>query len=264
LRNFLFDPPAGQDLAAINIERGRDLGLGTLNETRHALGLPEYTSFEQITDDQGTVQALKDAFGSVDKVDLWTGGLSERHMTDAMIGSTFGAIIAMQFENLRDGDSFYFENQLDARTVNQLEHTTLADIIERDTDTQHMQDDAFVFYNRHSGTAGGVASEDPDAHQLVIGSNGTDTLIGGPQADVLVAGKGHQTMTGNAGADTFVFDKGATSATITDFKPGVDHLEFDSADRLDFHDVHIGPITAIPYWMSAPITSCWLESVQTN
>jgi Ca2+-binding RTX toxin-like protein len=239
LRNFLFDPPAGQDLAAINIERGRDLGLGTLNETRHALGLPEYTSFEQITDDQGTVQALKDAFGSVDKVDLWTGGLSERHMTDAMIGSTFGAIIAMQFENLRDGDRFYFENQLDARTVNQIEHTTLADIIERDTDTQHMQDDAFVFYNRHSGTAGGVASEDPDAHQLVIGSNGTDTLIGGPQADVLVAGNGHQTMTGNAGADTFVFDKGATSATITDFKPGVDHLEFDSAGRLDFHDVHV-------------------------
>jgi peroxidase len=40
LRNFLFDPPAGQDLAAINIERGHDLGLGTLNETRGALGLP--------------------------------------------------------------------------------------------------------------------------------------------------------------------------------------------------------------------------------
>ena len=39
LRNFLFDPPVGMDLAAINIQRGRDLGLGTLNETRKDLGL---------------------------------------------------------------------------------------------------------------------------------------------------------------------------------------------------------------------------------
>jgi predicted transposase YbfD/YdcC len=59
LRNFLFDPPAGMDLAAINIQRGHDLGLGTLNETREALGLTSYTSFEQITDDAGTVAALK-------------------------------------------------------------------------------------------------------------------------------------------------------------------------------------------------------------
>ena len=38
LRNFLFDPPDGMDLAAINIERGRDLGLGTLNELAKHLG----------------------------------------------------------------------------------------------------------------------------------------------------------------------------------------------------------------------------------
>ena len=36
--------------------------------------------------------------------------------------------------------------------------------------------DAFVFYDRHSGTAGGIDSEHPDAQQLVIGSNGADTI----------------------------------------------------------------------------------------
>ena len=39
LRNFLFDPPVGIDLAAINIQRGRDLGLPHLNEMREALHL---------------------------------------------------------------------------------------------------------------------------------------------------------------------------------------------------------------------------------
>src|SRR5262249_9817586 len=97
LRNFLFDPPDGQDLAAIDVQRGRDLGLGTLNQTRQALGLKPYTSFNQITSDPGTLQALKQAYGSVDKVDLFTGGLSETHLPGAMVGQTFGAIIARQF-----------------------------------------------------------------------------------------------------------------------------------------------------------------------
>ena len=96
----------------------------------------------------------------------------------------------------------------------------------------------FVTYSRHTGLAGGVASEDPDARQLVIGSNGNDTLIGGPQGDYLFAGTGKQTLTGLAGADRFVFDLGATRATITDFEAGIDKLVFKHAGNLDWHDVH--------------------------
>ncbi len=59
LRNFLIDPPAGIDLAAINIQRGHDLGLGTLNQTREALGLKPYTSFDQISSDPQTAAALE-------------------------------------------------------------------------------------------------------------------------------------------------------------------------------------------------------------
>src|SRR6185312_9528009 len=54
LRNLLFDPPDGLDLAAINIQRGHDLGLGTLNQTRVALGLTPYTSFDQVSSDPET------------------------------------------------------------------------------------------------------------------------------------------------------------------------------------------------------------------
>jgi hypothetical protein len=240
LRNFLSDPPVSMDLAAINIQRSRDIGLGKLNETREALGLTPYTDFAQITDDPETLAGLQAAYGNVNNVGLWTGGLSERHVDGAMIGETFYVIIKMQFEALRDGDRLYFENQgFDAKTLALIKSTTLADIILRNTDTQHIQDDVFVTYTRHTGEKGGVESEDPDARQLVIGANGKDVLVGGPQGDYLFAGTGRQTMTGLEGADRFVFDLGHTRAKITDFEPGLDTLVFRNAGDLDWHDVRI-------------------------
>ena len=240
LRNFLIDPPVILDLAAINIQRARDLGLGTLNQTRVALGLDPYTDFSQITSDPETLAGLQAAYGNVNNVGLWTGGLSENHAPGALVGETFQTILAMQFEALRDGDRFWFENQgFDAKTLQQIEGTMLADIILRNTDTQHIQDDVFVFYTRHTGTKGGVESEDPDARQLVIGSDGKDTLVGGPQGDYLFAGTGKQTLTGLDGADKFVFNQGATQAKITDFEPGTDKLMFEDAGCLDWRDVDI-------------------------
>ncbi len=237
LRNFLFDPPVAMDLAAINIQRGRDLGLGTLNQTRIALGLAPYTAFEQITDDPGTVAALRTAFDSVDQVDLWTGGLSEQHAPGALVGETFGRISALQFASLRDGDRLWYENQgFDGETLHEIGHTTLADIIRRNTDTEHIQDDVFVFYSRHSGVAEGVEAEDIDARQLVIGTDGMDALVGGAADDILYAGRGSQLMTGGAGADRFVVGAG-TEAIITDFTPGEDRLEF--AGDVSIRDVRL-------------------------
>jgi peroxidase len=240
LRNFLVDPPDGMDLAAINIERGRDLGLGTLNETRVALGFKAYTSFDQLTSDPATAANFAQAYGTIDKVDLWAGGLAEDHAPGAFVGETFQKIIADQFEALRDGDRLWFQNQgFDAQTLKEIESTTLSDLILRDTDTTDVQSDAFVFVERHSGTAAGVTGDHPDAPQLVIGSDGTDTLVGGPLADILVAGKGQDTMTGLAGNDDFRFDGLGHRALITDFQPGHDKLEFDGVGRKGFGDVDI-------------------------
>ena len=250
LRSLLNDPPDAIDLATTNIQRAHDLGLGTLNETRVALGLEPYTGFDQITSDPTTAAALKLAYGTVDQVDLWTGGLAEDHSPGAAIGSTFGTIIADQFTALRDGDRYYFENQgFDSQTLHTIENTTLADIIQRDTNTPSIQADVFVSTERHSGTSGGVdptgADAAPGQAQLVIGSKGNDTLSGGSLSDTLVAAPGHMTMTGGAGDDTFVFNKDQPSswssrqrhqdhganlntATITDFAPDQDKLQIDA------------------------------------
>jgi peroxidase len=152
LRNFLLDGPTRLDLAAINIQRGRDMGLGTLNETREALGLTPYTSFDQVTSDPETAAALEQVYGSVDAIDLWVGGLAEDHAEGAVMGATFGEIIGDQFTALRDGDRYYFENQnFDRQTLKEIKGTTLSDVILRNTDTTAMQDDAFVATQRHSG-----------------------------------------------------------------------------------------------------------------
>jgi hypothetical protein len=136
LRNFLFDPPVGMDLAVANVQRGRDFGLPTLNQTRAALGLDPYTDFAQVTGDAATVAALHSVFASVDDIDLWTGGLSEGLAPGAFVGPTFAAIMTLQFTALRDGDRLWYQNQgFDAATLAEIERTTLADIILRNTDT---------------------------------------------------------------------------------------------------------------------------------
>ena len=219
LRNFLADPPAGMDLAAINIQRGHDLGLGTLNETREALHLTPYTSLEQLTSDTGTLAGLKATFNDdINQVDLWTGGLAENHMPGAMIGQTFGTIIAHQFEALRDGDQFYYEKALDPAELAMVKNTSLSDIIERDTDTDVMQADAFLTAERH---ASDVKAADPNAPQLIIGTAARDNIQGGPADDTLVASGNVQNVTGGGGNDTFVFDFGQSTTTVVhDFHAG--------------------------------------------
>lgn len=240
LRNFLANPPDGMDLAAINIQRGRDLGLGTLNETRVALGMKAYTKFEQITSDAATLADLKTVYGTVDKVELWIGGLAEKHASGAFVGQTFQAIIARQFTALRDGDRLWWQNQgFDAQTAAQIGKTTLADLIRLNTDTKQIQPDVFVYYDRHSGTLGGVAADTPASPQFIVGSAGADTLTGGTAADILVPAAGTPRLTGGAAADTFVFSTTGINAVITDFVPGTDRIVFSLPGVASIRDVTI-------------------------
>ena len=135
VRNFLFGPPGagGFDLAALNIQRGRDHGLPGYNQARADFGLPRVTSFAQITSDR-TVQAkLASVYDSPDQVDLWVGGLAENHLPGAMVGPTFFMILRDQFERLRDGDRFWYESYLPADLVQMVRGQTLARIIRRNT-----------------------------------------------------------------------------------------------------------------------------------
>jgi hypothetical protein len=88
---------------------------------------------------------LETVYGDVDAVDLFIGGLAEKHARAAQVGPTFQAIIARQFEALGSGDRFYRQNQpFDRTTAYMIGNTTLAAIIPRDTDTTTLQANVFL------------------------------------------------------------------------------------------------------------------------
>jgi len=157
VRSFLFTNlgDAGHDLAALNIQRGRDHGLASYAEARIAHKLPPVSAFSQITSDLAVQNALKAAYGTVDKVELWVGGLAEAHLPGSSVGPLFAAILKDQFTRLRSGDRFWYENPgvLSQAHAAEVEKTLLSDIIKRNTNLQNLQPLVFMFETSVAGVA---------------------------------------------------------------------------------------------------------------
>src|SRR5262249_49362677 len=151
VRNFLFGPPGsgGLDLPSMNIQRGRDEGLPDYNTARTDFGLPRITSFAQITSNaslQAALQATWQAtYGSVDNIDPWVGGLCEDHLPGAAVGPFFAAVLKNQFTRTRAGDRFWYENgQFSDAELATIRGTTLASLIEQNTDITGLPADVFT------------------------------------------------------------------------------------------------------------------------
>lgn len=229
VRNFLFGPPGagGMDLATLNIQRGRDHGMAGYNDIREAYGLGRIESFDDLTSDPALIAKLTALYGTPDHMDLWVGGLLEPPHGDGLVGETFFAIIADQFTRLRDGDRFWYEDRLDDALLEIVRNTSLSDVILRNSDTDFLQNDAFLAAIRRGGDEGDNNLAGTDARDLLIGFGGNDVLSGG---------KGEDTLYGGAGGDIFLFD----TASVFD---GIDTIRDFSAsegDRVDLGDLLAG------------------------
>jgi hypothetical protein len=155
VRNLLFGNGAfgGQDLIARDIQRARDDGIGTYNQVRVAYGLPAVHSFAQITSNVTVQQELQKAYGSVDNIDPFEGGLAEDHVRGSDMGPLFTRILANQFTRLRDGDRFFYLNQsFSSDELNIIrQDDTLSKVIESNTTVTNLQPDAFLFKPSISG-----------------------------------------------------------------------------------------------------------------
>ncbi len=154
VRNFLF--PAGTggfDLAAVNIQRGRDVGLPSYNKARRGLGLQPVTAFlttdrqRGITSDPEVAARFASIYDSVEDVDFWIGGISEDRVNGGLVGELFNKVLTDQFTRLRDGDRFFYLNHLDELNIldPDFETTKLSDILEDNTDGNYVfSENAFI------------------------------------------------------------------------------------------------------------------------
>lgn len=94
------------------MQRGRDHGLPAYVDWREPCGLSKIRTWEDLVVVAGPNSAdrMRRAYGNIEDIDLFVGGISERPVIGGLVGPTFACIIAQQFSNLRRGDRFWYEN----------------------------------------------------------------------------------------------------------------------------------------------------------
>lgn len=151
LRNIFFGPPGagGNDLAAVDIQRGRDLGLlSNYNQMRIAYNLAPISSFSELTSDPAVQASLASVYGTPDNIDAWVAMIAEDHLPDSSLGPLAQRIIESQFVRLRDGDRFFFAGDPDLQSdlvasVIDLNTITLGRLIELNTGVMGLPENVF-------------------------------------------------------------------------------------------------------------------------
>ena len=234
LRNQLVGRPL--DLAALNIFRGRDVGIAPFNTVRAELyaktGLASLKPYEDWADFQArnqlsdaTIAQLKAAYPEgFDAVDLWVGGLSEkpRH---GQLGSTFGYIFLDQLNRLQHGDRLYYLEIFDD-SIFKDNALTFAEIIMRNTgltglpehifqpnaplpgddDEDEDDDDDSPVDDDDDQDDDDDAPDDDDDDDDGAPSTGNppasgQVLTGGSSDDSLTGGSGEDSLSGGSGDD---------------------------------------------------------------
>lgn len=122
------------DLAAINIQRGRDHALPPYTKWREYCKMSDVNTFDDLANEISNSEVrerLKELYGSVHNIDVFVGGILEDQVEGGKVGPLFRCLLLEQFGRLRDGDRFWYENLaiFKADQLRQLKRTSLARVL---------------------------------------------------------------------------------------------------------------------------------------
>ncbi|XP_073436974.1 peroxidasin homolog [Dendrobates tinctorius] len=137
------------DLAAINIQRGRDHGIPPYNDYRVFCNLTSAQDFEDFKDEiknQDIREKLRSLYGTPKNVDLFPALIVEDLVLGSRLGPTLMCLLVTQFRRLRDGDRFWYSNPgvFTPPQLTQIKQTSLARILcDNGDNIRHVQEDVF-------------------------------------------------------------------------------------------------------------------------
>ena len=151
--NNLFERPhhPALNLAAMNIQRGRDHGLPSYNAIRRYCHLGDAKTFRDTINEipnphnrQLLAELYKD---NPELADLWVAGLAEAPVNGGIVGAIFSCIIREQMIRSRDGDRYFYLNKgvFSPPQLREIRKATLSKVICDNLKTiVSIQENAFV------------------------------------------------------------------------------------------------------------------------
>nr|XP_011763710.1 peroxidasin-like protein [Macaca nemestrina] len=141
---------AAVDSAATIIQRGRDHGIPPYVDFRVFCNLTSVKNFEDLQNeikDSEIRQKLRKLYGSPGDIDLWPALMVEDLIPGTRVGPTLMCLFVTQFQRLRDGDRFWYENPgvFTPAQLTQLKQASLGRVLCDNGDSiQQVQADVFV------------------------------------------------------------------------------------------------------------------------
>ncbi|KAK3609208.1 hypothetical protein CHS0354_035148 [Potamilus streckersoni] len=137
------------DLASLNINRGRDHGIPPYGKHRESCRLSALSAnWNSLVDHHSTdITLLRKVYDDPRDIDLFTGALTERRETSSELGPTLNCILGREFQNLKEGDSYWYERPkpqgFSTKQLNEIRKTSLSAVLCAYLDLKEISKDAF-------------------------------------------------------------------------------------------------------------------------
>ncbi|OQV24865.1 Chorion peroxidase [Hypsibius exemplaris] len=151
-QNQIFKPvskPLGIDLLAFNIQRGRDHGVPAYIKMREICGLAPVKTFKDLERfmPKDAADNLASIYRHVRDIDFYAGGLSERSVNkQGLVGPTFACVLTDQFQKLKNGDRFWYENDgvFTPKQLKEIKKVSMAVLLCQNSQTEQVQPKPFL------------------------------------------------------------------------------------------------------------------------